>query len=364
MSHERVDEKVQDGPMVVARSLPASVSGGGTRRRRSTVVAVGLCLTLSMVACGSGGDESSTSSSPTTLAIVQLTAPAGAPTSVAAADPSATLDPAGADPTIVVSITVADVTVAPAVSSPLVTSLGTPTTAPPSTVCPGITAIPAGAVTGDQLVGDVDGDGRDDTVTAYTAADASAHVLVQRGGANASDVAVSAGGATSVSLSFEDVDASIGAEVAPPKVIMAIGGGPAGSAVATFLSPSRSSGSGRCLAQWTLDNAPFTIPIDQREPFSGLLCDGAAGKRYYVLRTATPDGLGSIVVSSREIDHVATIVTLTKLGDEILPHDANSQRNFGDIQNCDHPPLFANFPLAPVPETTTTTTAATSTTIS
>lgn len=348
--------------MVVARSLPIRSHGRQTRQRRAFVTTVAVTLGLTIAACGSPDDETSTSSIATTIPVVQLTAPAGATTTAAGArtanSSGDTIDPLD---TIVVPITIADVSVAPAFSVPVLSPATTATTraTTPAATCPGNTTLPTGVVTGDSIVGNVDGDAADDTVTAYTATDGTAHVFLQRGGANASDVTLDLGGATMVSLSWEDVDYSLGAEVTPPLVILAIGIGAEGSAVATFLSPSRSSGSGHCLAQWTVGTAPFTFAIDQRGPFSGLLCDGAAGHRYYVLRTATPDGAGSVVVMSREIDHDGTVVTITKLGDETIPHDANSQRNFGDIQNCDHAPLFADFPLAPVPETTTSTVTST-----
>lgn len=370
MSHGRLGEKVQDGGMVARRSLPvrAALGDGGPRaehgpgRRRASLFATGLGIAAAIAACGGGGggEGSSSDSVVTTIPIVQLTVPAGATTTTSGhSSPSTTTTT-----TIVIGITISDITVAPAVSVPVVSGSGpsSPTTVATGT-CSGITNLPADAVTGDQLVGDLDGDRVDDTVTAYTAADGTAHVFLQRGNANASDVTVALAGASMVSLSWEDVDHSLGAVVAAPKVVMAIGRGPAGSAAATFLSPNRASGSARCITQWTVGPTPFTFPIDQRGPFSGLLCDGAAGRRYYVLRTGAPDGVGSVVVTSREIDHDGTVVTLSKLGDETIPHDVNVQRNIGDIQNCDHPPLFANFPIAAVPATTTTTAVeATSTT--
>ena len=189
---------------------------------------------------------------------------------------------------------------------------------------------------GDRISGNLDGDGLDDTVQAYTATDGVPHVFVLRGTGNASDATVPISPADHVSISFEDVDHSLGAPVPPPLVVMAIGNGPAGSAVGTFLSLNTDG----CIQQWQLSSGPFTFAIDQRGPFSGLLCDGAAGRRFYVLRTATPDGAGSVLTTSLEISHTGVFVTLARLGDETIPDDPSVQHNFGDIQNCDRRPIF------------------------
>ncbi|MCU1399060.1 MAG: hypothetical protein JWN62_2169 [Acidimicrobiales bacterium] len=326
------------------------------RLAASALGAIGL-----LAACGSGNDTAASTPPATTLPIVQATASAG-PTSSSTGIQSSggittTIDP------FVVSITIADVTLPPDDGIPSLSAAApeVATVPPPPSACPGTTVLPPRADVGDQIVGDVDGDGTDDTVTEYTASDGSPHVFLQRGRANGSDVAVQLPGAASVSISFEDVDSSLGAEVAPPQVILAIGTVGEGTAIATFLAPSPGSGASHCLVQWSMRGSPFTFPIDQRGPFSGLLCDGAAGRRYYVLRTATPDGFGGVATTSRQIDHVGAEVILTSLGGDTIPDDASVQRNYGDIQNCDHPPIFDAFP--DVPFVAPTTTVVTSTTI-
>ncbi|MCU1366395.1 MAG: hypothetical protein JWN39_2034 [Ilumatobacteraceae bacterium] len=325
------------------------------------LVASALGAIALLAACGSTNDTAATTPPATTLPIVQATAPAGSTSTSTAIESSGgittTTDP------FVVSITIADVTLPADEGIPSLTASPPEiATVPPApSACPGTTALPADATIGDRIIGDVDGDGADDTVTEYTAPDGSPHVFLQRGRANGSDVAVQLPGATSVSISFEDVDSSLGAEVAPPQVILAIGSVAEGTAVATFLTPSPGSGASHCLVQWSTRGSPFTFPLDQRGPFSGLLCDGAAGRRYYVLRTATPDGLGAVATTSRQIDHVGAEVSLTSLGGDTIPDDASVQRNYGDIQNCDHPPLFADLP--DVPFVAPTTTVVTSTTI-
>jgi hypothetical protein len=294
-----------------------------------------------LAGCGSDSAPASTEPAPTTIAVIPPSVVAGGSTT-APVDP--TIVAPTSDPTLdsLPVITMAPVTV-PGTASTAVTPTVAPAGPPPSTspvvpsrLCPGITTLPAGAVTGDQITGNLDGDGLDDTVTAYTAADGIPHVFVQRGSGNASDAAVPISPADHVSISFEDVDHALGAAVPPPLVVLAIGAGPAGSAVATFLSLNTDG----CLQQWQLSSGPFTFLIDQRGPFSGLLCDGAAGRRFYVLRTATPDGAGNVVTSSLEISHTGVFVTLARLGDETIPDDPSVQHNFGDILNCDHPPIF------------------------
>jgi hypothetical protein len=177
------------------------------------------------------------------------------------------------------------------------------------------------------------------------------------GSAPISTVPIEAASISTVSISFEDFDYSLGAVTPAPKVILAIGLGEPGSAFATFLSIDTSPLA--CLQQWQLDGQPFTFAIDQRGPYFGLLCDRAAGNVYYVLRTATPTEVPgtattlvagetttslkpvvSIATTAQQIDHDGPVVTLTDLGGETFPDDGTAKRKYGDIQGCDHPPLF------------------------
>jgi hypothetical protein len=205
-----------------------------------------------------------------------------------------------------------------------------------------------------QITGNVDGDGVDDTVTAYTAQDGTPHVFLQRGGGNGSDIALPLGNGSTVEISFEDFDHSAGATVQPPMVVLALGAGPAGSAFATFLSTGGPGG--HCIQQWTTGGQPFVFAISEIGPYSGLLCDGAAGHVYYVLRTATPDGTGNVVTTAQQIHHNGTVVSLSNLGGLTIPDDYTVPSIYGDIQGCTHPPLF---PPPPPPPTTTTTVAVT-----
>ena len=298
------------------------------------------CMVLVLLAASCSSDNVPVSSEPvaTTIAVIPPSIVAGTGTTIP-------VDPSIVAPTTVVADTMPMITMATPVSATTIdtaiasTAATPPLSAAPTTpgrVCPGITSIPAGAVVGDRIVGNLDGDGANDTLTAYTAADGTPHVFVVRGSGSASDAAVPISPADHVSISFEDVDHSLGAPVPPPLVVLAFGDGPAGSAVATFLSLNTDG----CIQQWQLGTGPFTFSIDQRGPFSGLLCDGAAGRRFYVLRTATPDGAGNVLTTSVQISHTGVFVTLARLGDETIPDDPSVQHLYGDIQNCDHPPLF------------------------
>lgn len=322
------------GPMAARRPAHRSLF-------RTLAVALVLPLAGLVTGCGRGSSPASTEPAPTTIAVIQPSVVAGGSTTTPM-DP--TIVAPTSDPTLdtLAVITMAPVTV-PGTALTTVASTVAPTGPPPSIspvvpsrLCPGITSIPADAITGDRITGNLDGDGLDDTVTAYTAGDGTPHVFVQRGSGSGSDAAVPISPADHVSISFEDVDHALGAAVPPRLVVLAIGAGPAGSAVATFLSLNTDG----CVQQWQLSSGPFTFLIDQRGPFSGLLCDGAAGRRFYVLRTATPDGAGSVATTALEISHTGVFVTLARLGNETIPDDPSVQHNFGDIQNCDHPPIF------------------------
>lgn len=299
-------------------------------------------LGLALVALPACASDAVTTAPSITAVFVEPVIPGGIATTttpVASAASTSTISGDDID-------TIPVITIAPAID-PVPLAPGTPiATAPPVTSvpqpppCAGTTTLPVGAEGGNQIVGNVDGDDVDDTVTAYTAANGTPHVFLQRGGLNGSDVALTIGTADGVRVSFENVDVDVTNEVVPALVVLVISLDPTGAATAaaTLLSVDRSPSA--CLRQWTVNGSPFTFAVDQRGPYTGLLCDGARGKRFYVLRTATSDGLGNLSVSSREIDHDGAIVTLTSLGDEVVPDTPEAAKNFGDIQNCDHPPLF------------------------
>jgi len=291
--------------------------------------------------------SASTIAVPTTFGLPTTTA--GAPPTTAAATSTSASATTVASPTTAAESTTS---VAPSTAPPVDES--TTLAAAPS--CPGPGALPAGADTSHQITGNVDGDGVDDVVTAYTGTDGAPHVFLQRGIGGGNDVTLPLGSSGTVTISFEDFDHSVGAVTPPPLVVMAIGAGQAGSAPVTFLSAVTSADGTTCLVRWQRDGQPFTFTIDQRGPYAGLLCDHAAGHTYYVLRTATrvqatTTSLGTTTVAgsptvaftttATEIDHAGATVTLTELGGGSIPDDGKVPQKYGDILGCDHPPLFS-----------------------
>ncbi len=297
-----------------------------TLSQRARQAAVGSATLVALVvlgACGNdtklgGAGASSTSSTPPTTSVATSSTAPGAATTVPATAPN---------------------TAAPNTTSPNTTAPKSATSIPSAPACAGPTIIPADARLDQQISGDVDGVSGTDTVTVYSASDGTPHVFLQRAaGGGASDVALPLGNADTVRISFEDVDHSLGATTPVPLRILAIGAGQAGSAFATFLGADDSAS--HCLHQWTLSGSPFVFTIDQRGPYSGLACDGAAGKIHYSLRNADPDGSGHIVVTEREITHVGDAVTLVDVSTATIADSPAAQHEYGDIQNCSTPPIM------------------------
>jgi hypothetical protein len=297
-----LSEKVQDVPMRATNTC-----GVHTRRRAPQVLAL-VAAFVGLAACGSDANPAASGSS------------LPEPTSTTVADTSST-------------------TAATTAATTATTTAASTSSSTPASACSGLSSIPTSARIDHQITGNVDGVGVDDTVTAYSASDGIPHVFLQRGGgAGGSDVSLPLGNADSVTISFEDIDHALGAATPPPLVILALGAGQAGSAFATILSADASPG--HCLQQWTQAGSPFEFSIDQRGPYRGLLCDGAAGSIHYVLRTATPDNAGHVLVTSQEITHVGPAVTLNNLGSQTIADGPTVQHEYGDIQNCVTPPIL------------------------
>jgi hypothetical protein len=184
--------------------------------------------------------------------------------------------------------------------------------------------------------GDIDGDLRDDAVTAYTAPDGTPHIHAVLAFGKHSDVAIPLGFANTVRISFEDFDHSAGAAIPPPVAVLALGQGQAGSAFAAFLTLTTKY----CIEQWTLNGSPFEIRISQQGPYTGLMCEGTAGHIHYLLVDANQQPDGSWVVNSDEIRHDFSRVTLDQQVAFVVPDGPDIGRRYGDIVNCGHPPLF------------------------
>lgn len=259
---------------------------------------------------------------------------------LAACSSSTTSVGTAADSTASTSSTVTD-TVAPDTTA--ATTTATPSTVPATTAaasggCDGAAGIPAGAEIGTVLYGDVDGDLADDTITEYSL-DGVPHVHSQLATGGHSDAVVQIGFADHVSISFEDFDHSAGAETKPPVAVLAVGATKAGTAVFTFLTNT----TGYCISPWhTEDGEMFVGRISAEGPYEGLHCDGAMGRTYYVLTTATPAAGGGFDVTERVMHHNFTLLTLDP---PIESHtdgpETDVQDSYGDIVNCDTPPLFS-----------------------
>jgi hypothetical protein len=200
--------------------------------------------------------------------------------------------------------------------------------------CPGPAAVPAGATNVVTISGDIDGDTHADQVTSYSLAGVPhVHAALFTGGN--SDTAVPIGFADTVEISFEDFDHSLGAAVPPPVAVFAIGAGNAGSAFVTFLTLTTHY----CIKQWTLAGSPYTIRISQQNPYTGLVCEGAAGHVFYTEVNAEQQPAGTWLVKSSVITHNFTVVTLTPQPPQTVPDSPTIAHEYGDI-HCGHPQLF------------------------
>jgi hypothetical protein len=183
--------------------------------------------------------------------------------------------------------------------------------------------------------GDIDGDVHDDTVTAYSIGGVP-HVFAKLFTGGTSDTEVPIGFADFVTIGFEDIDHAAGAATPPPVAVMAIGAGNAGSAFAAFLTLNIHY----CIKQWALNNQPYTIRISQQDPYTGLVCDGAAGHIHYLVVSAEQQASGQWLVKTSELKHNFVKALLTPLPDQTVPDSPTIPHEYGDIVNCGHPALF------------------------
>jgi len=327
--------------------MPAHHGTSRVIARRSLASSAAVALVLLLSSCSSDGDggdataaPSSTASSPSSStsspSSPSTSAGAGGPTTPPTEPltlPPTTLPPTTATPTSTVAPTTTVVVTAPPTTAAPATTAAPPTTVGGSSGTCASGPIAAGATDQVTINGDVDGDQQPDAVTAY-ALDGVPHVHAQFSAGGESDVEVPIGFADTVTIAFEDIDHSLGADVPPPMVISAVGAGNAGSAVLTFLSP----GLDGCLEQWTLDDGPFTFRISQQGPYAGLICDGAAGSIHYTLVTADQRPNGRWRVVSEALTHDGTTAIVSPLDRETVPDDAGLAEQYGNIINCGQPP--------------------------
>lgn len=339
---------------------PAGIMWGVTGRRLAGVAlaAVGLLAPLSCssstklssATSGAGAETSTTSAassdvstaSSTTIDAASTVAPATSapeppttPAETTVATTGATAPPETSPPETAPPETAPPETAPPETAPP---ETGPPLSVPPASTgtCPGLTAIPADATNMQTISGDIDGDLHPDQVTSYTTSDDVPHIHAALAFGKQSDVEIPLGFADTVSISFEDFDHSAGAAIPPPVAVLALAQGNAGSEFAAFLTLTTKY----CIKPWTLGEQMFVVRISQLGPYNGLLCDHTAGHTHYLQVSADPQPDGSWVITSDEITHNFTKATLTSLADQTVPDDPNIAHEYGDIVNCDHPPIF------------------------
>lgn len=293
-------------------------------RRRSAAAAVSLVVLIT--SCSS--DATTAPTTPPTVATSTSTESTTSPeVEATAAAPADTAHASTAVPPVTVPPTTAPPTTAPPTTAS--------STAVPSTPCDGPSTVPATATNVTSIDGDIDGDLHADTVTSYTA-DGLPHIQAHLFSGEVSDVEIPLGFADSVTVGFEDIDHSAGAATPPPLAVMAIGAGSAGSAFAAFLTLTPQS----CIRQWRLNDEPFSLRISQQGPYTGLVCDGAAGSIHYGIVAAEQRPDGQWTISTSELHHDVTTAIVTPLPDQIVPHGPDIAARYGDIVNCTHPLLF------------------------
>ena len=290
------------------------------RRTALTVLAIASVATLLTTACS---DTTTSSGATTDSAATTSSTDAGSSTSA-----TTTSAPA----TTVVSST-----------APATTSGGATTAPAPSTTvvsaCEGAGGIAPGPDIGTVLHGDIDGDQADDTITEYSLDGVPhVHALLATGGH--SDAEVPIGFADHVEISFEDFDYSLGAQIPPPLVVLAVGATKAGTAQFTFLTLTTDY----CIQPWHLaGGAMFVGRLSAEGPYEGLSCETAAGSRYYALNEAeqaVPGG--DWTITQTVIHHNFTLVESdAPLPTFTMPDGPAVQPLYGDFSSCDHPPLFS-----------------------
>lgn len=248
---------------------------------------------------------------------------------------------AGSTTTAASSTVAPPVTDAPSTTvAPATTAAPAPTTAGGSSgsTCDGAAGIPAGASNLNPIKGDIDGDLKNDTVTAYTL-DGVPRVHAKLASGKQSDVAVQIGFGDQVEISFHDFDHSGGASKPPPVAVLAVGRTKAGTAQFTFLTLTMKY----CIRPWHIDeNTVFVGEVAAAEPFSGLVCEGAAGKIYTSLTSAESAGAGSWKITTQVLHHDFTLIQFdAPLVITVSATEAEVQQQYGDISGCGRDPLFS-----------------------
>ncbi|MEI7548660.1 MAG: hypothetical protein WCK21_11485, partial [Actinomycetota bacterium] len=217
------------------------------------------------------------------------------------------------------------------------TTAPAPTTTAAGTTCTGASGIASGATNLKVIKGDIDGDLKDDTVTAYSLGGLP-HIHAKLASGKQSDTEVQIGFGDQVEINFHDFDHSAGAPKAPPVAVLAVGRTKAGTAQFTFLTLTTKY----CIRPWHVDaNTVFVGQVSAEGPYAGLMCEGAAGHIYTSLTSAEPAGAGSWKVTTRVLHHDFTLIQFdAPQTTTIAATETQIRHQYGDITDCGRSPLF------------------------
>lgn len=255
-----------------------------------------------------------------------VAAPAPAPNGTAASDPSTLAPPPAA--------TRLEVTIVP---------FGVPMPNQAQSPC-GPAPIPTDAADVQAGAADIDGDLVDDSITLYRRGEAWHIRATSSVKGWASDTTVTLDVHEQLELSFENIDYALGAETPPPLAVMVTGSGANDRGVLanfTFLTNTPEY----CIEQWT-----YTPPNRPTEPFqwvarrdgrfvTGMICEGAAGSRYYSLVDSTRNDDGSWAVITRLLTHDFTTAAIQFQPEQTVADSPGFVDQYGNIVGCDHPPV-------------------------
>jgi len=206
--------------------------------------------------------------------------------------------------------------------------------------------VPDGAGDVQTISGDVDGDLVDDTVTLYSV-DGEWHVHATSSVKDkSSDTVVDIDVDDTMTISFEDIDYAPAAETKPPVAIMVTGQGENDEGIIgnfTFLTFKTDY----CVDQWVYRNSrgvdePFQwVALQEPGHVTGLICETAAGSRYYRLVDSEQNDDGSWRVVNRLLTHDFTRAEIEFPPRETVADSPEFVNAYGNIIDCDHPPLAA-----------------------
>jgi hypothetical protein len=205
----------------------------------------------------------------------------------------------------------------------------------------GAATVPDGATGLQTIHGDIDGDEIDDAVTLYSHGGEWHVTATSSVAGTTSDAVVTLDVDDSATVSFEDVDDALGAEVPPPVAIMVTGEGDNPDGIVanfTFLTLQPSY----CVAQWVYRNRdgvdePFQwVALQEPGHVTGMICEGAAGSRYYRLVDAEQRDDGSWLVINRVLTHDFTRAEIEFLPEETVADSSRFVDEYGTIAGCDY----------------------------